>query len=155
VVVDPSSVVVVVGSGVVVVVGSRVVVVGATVVVVGSTVLTGAGWGSVVGATDGGGAVELGGRVGGAVGAGAVVVQVASGTGATPGGCFGTAREVDDASARVLEGAAGPVAGAAVVSFGRAPTTLGAGGAVGTRAAEATTAAIIAKVSPNATSIRR
>jgi hypothetical protein len=152
VVVDARSVVVVVGSSVVVVVGSRVVVVGAAVVVVGSTVLTGAGWGSVVaGAADGGGAVELG----GAGGAGAVVTQVASDTGATPGGCSGgTAREVDDASARVLDGAR-PMAGAAVVSPGRAPATVGAGGALGTRAAEATTAASIAKVSPNATSIRR
>jgi hypothetical protein len=156
VVVDARSVVVVVGSSVVVVVGSTVVV-GATVVVVGSTVLTGAGWGSVVGASDGGGTVELGGRVAGA--AGAVVVQAASGAGATPGGrSGGAAREVDDASARVLDAAgdgAGPVAGTAVVSLGRAPTTVEAGGAMGTRAAEATTAAPIAKVSPNATSIRR
>jgi imidazolonepropionase-like amidohydrolase len=166
VVVGSTVVVVVASSAAVVVVSSTVVVVGSRVVVVGSTVLTGAGWGSVVvGAIDAGGMEELGGSVTGAVGRGASVVggRLASETGAAAGrgGSEGSAGAavVDGRSGRVLEGAtegAGPVvAGAAVVSVGRASATVGAGGAWGTRAAEATIAARTAKVSPKATSMRR
>jgi len=164
VVVAARSGVVVVVAGSVVVVCSRVVVVGATVVVVGSTVLTGAGCGSVVVGASDGGAVELGslgsGAVGGAAGAGVAVVGLGVGgeTGATPdGGSGGVVLEVDDSSGAVPDGVAGgtrpAVDAAAVLSVGRARTTVVAGGAGGTSAAEATTAASTAKVSPNATSM--
>jgi imidazolonepropionase-like amidohydrolase len=166
VVVGSTVVVVVASSAAVVVVSSTVVVVGSRVVVVGSTVLTGAGWGSVVvGTIDAGGLEELGGSVTGAVGRGASVVggRLTGETGAAAGsgGSEGSAGPavVDGRSGRVLEGVtegAGPVvAGAAVVSVGRAPATVGAGGAGGTRAAEATIAARTAKVRPKATSMRR
>jgi len=149
-----SVVVVVAGSTAVVVVGSRVVV-GATVVVVGSTVLTGAGCGSVVVGASDGGAVELG---SGAVGGAAVGLGVGSEAGATPdGGPGGAVLEVDDSSGAALDGVAEgtrpAVDAATVVSVGRARTTEVAGGAGGTSAAEATTAASTAKVSPNATSM--
>ena len=126
---------------------------------------TGWGWGGG-GAIDAGGLEELGGSVTGAVGRGASVVggRLASETGAAADGGGGSggsagAAVVDGRSGRVLEGAtegARPVvAGAAVVSVGRARTTVGAGGVWGTRAAEATIAARAAKVSPKATSMRR
>jgi hypothetical protein len=167
VVVVVGSTVVVVGPTVVVVVVGPTVVVGATVVVVGSMVLSGAGWGSVVvGAVDAGGLGELGGPDGlgaGSAGGEAAVVESrrASEAGTADGGSAGAPPvvDVDDVSARVLEGAtegAGTVVGGApVVSVGRAPTTVGTGGGVGTRAAEATMAARTAKVSPKATSMRR
>jgi len=139
VVVAARSGVVVVVAGSVVVVCSRVVVVGATVVVVGSTVLTGAGCGSVVVGASDGGAVELGslgsGAVGGAAGAGVAVVGLGVGgeTGATPdGGSGGVVLEVDDSSGAVPDGVAGgtrpAVDAAAVLSVGRARTTVVAGG---------------------------
>ena len=118
----------------------------------------------MVGAAAGGGSVELGGPGAGAVGGGSVAVGrgTAGETGPASGGGSGDAvveLEVDDRSGPLLDGAtvgAGPaVAGAAVVSAGRAPATEGAGGTGGTRAAEATTAASTAKVSPKATSMSR
>jgi hypothetical protein len=158
VVVVASRAAVVVVASTVVVVGSRVLV-GSTVVVVGSTVLSGAGWGSVVvGAAAGGGLEELGGSVTGAVGRAAAVIGARlAGAGADGGGSAG-APVVDGLAGRVLEGAsegAGPVAGAAEVSVGRAPTPVGAGGVSGTKAAEATIAARTAKLSPKATSMSR
>jgi hypothetical protein len=157
--------VVVVVEAVVVVVGSSVVVVGSSVVVVGSTVLSGAGWGSVVvvvGAVVVGGPGELGGGPatgagGGTRGAG---VRLVGETGATWAGGSGVPVPlVDDVAGRVLEAAtegSGPVVdGSPVVSVGRAPTPVEAGGEVGARAAEVTIAASTAKVSPNATSMSR
>jgi hypothetical protein len=166
VVVVASRAAVVVVAPTVVVVGSRVVVVvGSTVVVVGSIVLSGAGWDSVVvGAAAGGGLEELGGSLTRAVGRGVAVVAArlpGEAGAAADGGCGGSAGApvVDDLAGRVLEGAtegAGPlVAGAAVLSVGRAPTPVGAGGVWETRAAEATIAARTAKVSPKATSMSR
>jgi hypothetical protein len=163
VVVAPS--VVVVGASVaVVVVGSTVVVVGPTVVVVASKVLTGAGWGSgsvvvLLGAAAGGSVA--GGRVGRRVASGAVAAGPwAATTGAAPGGGAGVVVVVvEDSRTLALDGAtegAGSVGtGAVVVSSGIAGTADGTSGSSGTRAADATSAARTAKVSPNATSRRR
>ena len=118
----------------------------------------------MVGAAAGGGAVELGGPGAGAVGGGSVAVGrgTAGETGPASGGGSGDAvveLEVDDRSGPLLDGAtevAGPaVAGAAAVPVGSASTTVGTDGTWGTRAAEATTAASTAKVSPKATSMSR
>ena len=159
-----SRLVVVVGSSVVVVVGGSVVGGGATVVVVGSTELTGAGGsegsGWVVGATvgPGDGVAEGGGLVPPVVpGAAVVGAWTARATGAAPVGSSGVVAAVVDEPA--LDGAAEggwPVAAVTpVVSVGAGATPVGVGGTDGTRAAEATMAARTAKVSPNATSIRR
>jgi hypothetical protein len=163
VVVVASRAAVVVVASTVVVVDSRVVV-GSSVVVVGSTVLRGAGWGSVVVGAAAGGLEELGGSVTGAVGRAAAVIgaRLAGEAGVAADGGAGDsagAPVVDDLAGPVLaeatEGAGPAVAGAAVVSVGRAPTPVGVGGVSGTRAAEATIAARTAKVSPKATSMSR
>jgi imidazolonepropionase-like amidohydrolase len=169
VVVGARVVVVVVGASVVVVVvgrGSMVVVVvvarGSVVVVVGSIVLTGAGGGSVVvGATDAGGGEVGAGWVGAGDDAGGRA-EVVGAWAAMPTGAGGgsTGVEVeDDPAVLALEGATdsgGPVvAGGPVVSEGTGGAAEGAGGWSGTNAAEATSAARTAKVSPNATSMRR
>jgi hypothetical protein len=156
--------VVVVGATVVVVGGGSVVVVGATVVVVGSTVLTGAGGsggsGWVVGATvgPGGGVAEGGGLVPPVVpGAAVAGVWAARAIGEFPGGPAGSVAAVveDPALEGATEGGGSVEAGAPVVAVGRGAAAVGVGGTEGTRAAEATIAARTAKVSPNATSIRR
>jgi hypothetical protein len=162
VVVVGSRLVVVVGSSVVVVVGGSVVVVGATVVVVGSTVLTGAGGGVgsgwVVGATPGsGGGVAEGGGLAPWVAAEAAVVGswAARATGEVPGSSGTVPAVVEDPA---LEGAADggwPVAAVTPMVGVGSGAAAGSGGVGGTRAAEATIAARTAKVSPNATSIRR
>jgi hypothetical protein len=154
---------VVVGSRVVVVVGGSVVVVGAAVVVVVSTVLTGAGGsvgsGWVVGARPGavGGTAEGGGLVPW-VAAGAVVAGswAARAIGEVPGSSGTVPSVVEDPA---LDGAAEggrPVAAVTpVVGVVVGAAAVRSGGAGGTRAAAATIAARTAKVSPDATSIRR
>jgi hypothetical protein len=151
VVVVAPSVVVVGASAAVVVVGSTVVVVGPTVVVLASKVLAGAGWGS------GSVVVLLGAAAGGSVAGGRAGRRVASA--AVAAGPWAATTGVDDSRPLALDGAtegAGSVGtGAVVVSSGIAGTADGTSGSSGTRAADATSAARTAKVSPNATSRRR
>jgi hypothetical protein len=137
-------------------------VVGAAVVV-GSTVLTGSGGssGSLVAVGSGWGPVATGGRDGRAEGGVAVVgAWAARAIGATlgggPGGSGGAVVE-EDPAVLALEGATAGGSVATGASVGSAGMAVAAGGSCweGTKAAEATIAASIEKVSPNATSMRR
>jgi hypothetical protein len=155
----------------VVVVASSAVVTRPVVVVVGATVLTGAGGGSVVvvvatgldgpGADGGGGLVGLVGRVGrvgrGFTGRAAVAGPRAPGAvGAIPGaGCGPGSMVAADDPVLALEDA-GPLGrGATVVGGGIGGTPEDLADSSGPKTAEATIAAVTAKVSPKATSSRR
>jgi hypothetical protein len=153
---------VVVAATVVVVVGGSVVVVGATVVVVGATVVTGAGGvvgaGCVVGASAG---VDVGVAEGGGLvapvlpGAAVVGAAAARATGALPGSSGPVPAVVEEPGPDGAAEGGRPVAAVTSLLGVASGAAVGAGGTVGTRAAEATIAASTAKVSPNATSIRR
>ena len=152
------------------VVASSAVVARPVVVVVGATVLTGAGGGAVVVGTgldgsgaDGGGLVGLVGLIGrvGFVGRGFAGRAARAGPWA-PGaagvipdaGCGPGAMKADD-PVLVLE-AAGPLGrDATVVGGGLGGTPEDLAGSSGPKTAEATIAAVTAKVSPKATSSRR